>query len=933
MKKYIFSGLIFLSINLSLQAQHIYQIDASNVKTDLIQGHLKMGYSGNANKEIQINNRYLLIGGKPVIPVMGEMHFSRMPRDQWEDAILKMKACGINIVATYVFWIHHEEIEGKFDWSGNKDLRAFLQLCHKHGMYAYPRIGPWCHGEVRNGGTPDWLLLKRNVTERTLHPVYKSYVDRLYNQIARQMDGLLYKDGGPVIGIQLENEYGHGKEGEPYILWLKQTAIKNGMDVPMYTVTGWGDGSVPANEVIPLWGGYPDAPWDPNIERMSGCSNFQFDSFRDDKKIGNDVKKKEGKYMDYSMYPYFTCEMGVGNMNTNHRRLIINPIDGYTMAVAKTGSGSNLLGYYVFVGGSNPVGTLTSMEENQDETGYWNTNPIISYDFMAAIKESGQLAPSYFEVKKLHYFLNEFGERLAPMEPVIGQKSGDLQYAIRVKDNAGFLFGINYCRWTNKPEIRDVQFSIKLKNEDLVIPSHPVTISDSTSFIWPFNFDMNGVKLCYATAQPLCSLEYNKLPIWVFIQDNHAAPEFCFDASTVSDVASSSGKLSKDKGKILVTDLVPGTDCLITLKNSNGKEQKILILSKEEAKHVWLFSENNQKKLFLTDANMYTNGSQLHVYGYSNSFKFKELAVVDSGLLLNGVQLKGMPVGLFTNFEYNVAEKKIHADLKPARILDEAEWLKTSVAIVNKDNLLNHRFFLKEFNLGDPSAIKNARIYIASDERFRIQINNTWVNQSMDTAKLNALDLTGYLRHGENTLMLEFPFSSGEKAFAARVVVDYFNSDRYDFSTDEAWLMCDSYTFPSYLIKNQAYMPPQRGKEIPAMNQSLKDQSEYSFSLPKDCLDSLSNLYLLVRYSGDKAKCRINNLLVADDFNSNVPWCIGINRLGNQAGLQKLKFELSALKSGYKIYFDNPPAETEIDKAEIKEVKLLPEYKLILNMK
>lgn len=91
------------------------------------------------------------------------------------------------------------------------------------------------------------------------------YVEKYFKQISLQVKGLMYKDGGLIMLIQLENEHTHGKEGESHIMWLKNTAIKYGMDVPMYSVTGWGDGAVPPDEVIAMWGGYPDEPWDFNI--------------------------------------------------------------------------------------------------------------------------------------------------------------------------------------------------------------------------------------------------------------------------------------------------------------------------------------------------------------------------------------------------------------------------------------------------------------------------------------------------------------------------------------------------------------------------------------------------------------------------------------------------------------------------------------------
>ena len=181
-----------------------------------------------------MNSRYLTMNGKPWLPVMGEFHYTRVPAAQWEEEILKMKTAGVSIVAAYVIWIHHEEIEGQFDWSGERDLRHFIELCEKHGMYVYPRVGPWAHGEVRNGGFPDWLLQKTSHTRQN-DPAYLSSVDKYFAQIAIQLKGLLWKDGGPVIGIQIENEYAQRgpNAGEEHILQLKKMAIDAGLDVPI----------------------------------------------------------------------------------------------------------------------------------------------------------------------------------------------------------------------------------------------------------------------------------------------------------------------------------------------------------------------------------------------------------------------------------------------------------------------------------------------------------------------------------------------------------------------------------------------------------------------------------------------------------------------------------------------------------------------------
>ena len=110
-----------------------------------------------SGEELAFTNYYMTRNGRPFFGVSGEFHFSRMSDARWEDELIKMKLCGLNIVSTYVLWNHHEEEEGVFDFSGRRDLRKFVSLCKKHGLYVILRVGPFAHGEVRNGGLPDWL--------------------------------------------------------------------------------------------------------------------------------------------------------------------------------------------------------------------------------------------------------------------------------------------------------------------------------------------------------------------------------------------------------------------------------------------------------------------------------------------------------------------------------------------------------------------------------------------------------------------------------------------------------------------------------------------------------------------------------------------------------------------------------------------------------
>ena len=204
-----FTGtIICMMAGVLAMAQQVYELDMPVKEKTIYSGHLKLGGSNPSGERIEVNSYYMSVGGKPVIPVKGEFHYSRYPECQWEEEILKMKAGGVTVIPTYVFWSIHEEKEGVFNWEGNRNLRKFLSLCQKHNMWTVVRIGPFCHGEIRNGGLPDWLFAKP-LEIRSNDANYLKYVKRLYEEIGRQLEGLYYKDGGTIIGTQIENEHQH----------------------------------------------------------------------------------------------------------------------------------------------------------------------------------------------------------------------------------------------------------------------------------------------------------------------------------------------------------------------------------------------------------------------------------------------------------------------------------------------------------------------------------------------------------------------------------------------------------------------------------------------------------------------------------------------------------------------------------------------------
>src|ERR1017187_10421875 len=258
-------------------------------------GYFKLGTTKNpAGHEIGVNSRSLLFDGQPVFPVMGEIHYSRVPQAEWRDELRKRKAGGVDIVASYVLWIFWEEVEGQWDWSGQRDLKKFVATCGELGLKVVVRCGPWCHGEVRNGGFPDWVQAHKNWKLRSTDTNFLAATKILYDEIAKQLSGQLWKDGGPVIGIQVDNEFG----GSPnYLMFLKKLAIEAGIDVPLYIKTGWPPMRTPGplGELLPLFGAYPDGFWSRSIQPMDGDNwrNFTFRITRTDTGIGSDTLKMD----------------------------------------------------------------------------------------------------------------------------------------------------------------------------------------------------------------------------------------------------------------------------------------------------------------------------------------------------------------------------------------------------------------------------------------------------------------------------------------------------------------------------------------------------------------------------------------------------------------------------------------------------------------
>ena len=171
-------------------------------------------------------DKTFLLNGKPFVVKAAEIHYPRIPREYWEHRIKMCKALGMNTICIYIFWNLHEQREGVFNFTGQNDVAEFCRLAKKNGMYVIVRPGPYVCAEWEMGGLPWWLLKKKDIRLREQDPYFMSCVDRFEKNVAKQLAPLTIQHGGPIIMVQVENEYGSYGEDKAYISQICDTLRK-----------------------------------------------------------------------------------------------------------------------------------------------------------------------------------------------------------------------------------------------------------------------------------------------------------------------------------------------------------------------------------------------------------------------------------------------------------------------------------------------------------------------------------------------------------------------------------------------------------------------------------------------------------------------------------------------------------------------------------
>lgn len=192
-------------------------------------------YASTDKGQFEAGNGTFLLNGEPFVIKAAELHYPRIPREYWDHRIKMCKALGMNTICLYTFWNIHEQAPDKFDFTGNNDIAAFIELCRDNGMYVILRPGPYVCAEWEMGGLPWWLLKKKDIRLRENDPYFMERVDKFQQALASEVGDLTIADGGPIIMVQVENEYGSYGTDKEYVGNIRDMLRKNfGKDVTLF---------------------------------------------------------------------------------------------------------------------------------------------------------------------------------------------------------------------------------------------------------------------------------------------------------------------------------------------------------------------------------------------------------------------------------------------------------------------------------------------------------------------------------------------------------------------------------------------------------------------------------------------------------------------------------------------------------------------------
>ena len=320
-------------------------------------------------RKFEAGKNTFLLDGKPFVVKAAELHYTRIPQAYWDHRIEMCKALGMNTICIYIFWNIHEQEEGKFDFTGQNDIAAFCRAAQKHGMYVIVRPGPYVCAEWEMGGLPWWLLKKKDIRLREQDPYFMERYRIFAQKLGEQIGDLTIEKGGPIIMVQVENEYGSYGEDKPYVSAIRDIIRDSGFDKVTLFQCDWSSNFTK--------NGLDDLVWTMNFGTGANIEN-EF------KKLGE--LRPESPQMCSEFWSGWFDKWG-GRHETRGSKEMVGGLKemldkGISFSLYMTHGGTSW-GHWA---GANSPGFSPD---------------VTSYDYDAPINEAGQVTPKYMELREM----------------------------------------------------------------------------------------------------------------------------------------------------------------------------------------------------------------------------------------------------------------------------------------------------------------------------------------------------------------------------------------------------------------------------------------------------------------------------------------------------------------------------------------------------
>ena len=611
---------------------------------------------------IKFTKNCLIIDGKKTLIYGGDLSYSRVPRRLWKERIIQMKNAGMNTIAFYTLWAYHQGEDKKFDFSGEKDIDYFLSLIAECGMYCIFRLGPFVHGEFRNGGLPQWLIDELQDKVRTNDPKYLEYASLWYDKLLNIAEKHLHTNGGPIILLQLENELGSAGckgddlargstdsvENTKHLLFFYNKVRSRGINLPLLDINHIPNKEQHIDNFVETGGFYPV-----NCFHCDGeMCDFDTTSFNSWERPKITIETGGGMFVRYFDTPAYR--------NTNSfQGPIVKPEIIDASIVYHLAEGCSGINFYMYCDGQNPDNLNESM------------TPKKNMNYQAPITVASRLRESYYATKLRGWFFKSFSQEILNSSPDDSwaqvksygiahpgaSNSGDLfkKYdAINTEENnsnknlvlsaARTTAGLNLSE-SNFLFIRNVFNSKEEWLRDIKVVASPSKLACEVWQEYPKKIQLEMppnamkimpffIRLCdknfleYSTCELLDRRIYNNKTQVILYESNEVISETRLVIPNTNNITSCGNVYILKESPNTVTLLAKAERMPLSVETD---DLRVIIVSKEYAKHLWEIDNT----LAWSKNFLYGNLENITVVTEKNDFCMelftpKKLSLVDS---------------------------------------------------------------------------------------------------------------------------------------------------------------------------------------------------------------------------------------------------------------------------------------------------------------